>query len=82
MEKKCRTCKFWNSFQDEKDGTCQRYPPTRTVDGESRFPLTFETEWCGEWKQVKAWWNQVLMSRQIPTQSPDSTDSASTVSDS
>ena len=49
----CRQCRFWNlrgAFPNGLEhGAFQRNAPTCT--GYNAFPVTMETDWCGEWKQ-------------------------------
>lgn len=42
----CATCRFW--VDDLKGrGACRRYPPQVNGD-EDVWPVTKETQWCGE----------------------------------
>ena len=54
----CQTCRFWDSFDDERCGDCHRYPPT--VYGQNEFgdtmtdcPMTNKNHWCGEWQEAR-----------------------------
>lgn len=50
--KKCLTCRFWY----KEDSECRRYPPTVVYDPQRfmgmsfQYPITNETEWCGEYQ--------------------------------
>ena len=59
----CRTCRYWqhtphgDGVGREKDtGLCYRYPPTPLADRFTRqgHPRTSPTDWCGEWRDIRA----------------------------
>lgn len=62
MVGECKSCKYWKSMgkvpkPEEAAGECHRYPPQiTTIPGShstvvTRFPLTIESNVCGEWAQ-------------------------------
>ena len=66
-KERCETCRFWDSTNSktcevvdanpactETCGWCKRYPPSRFTTQFSEWPLTTETDWCGEWQSVDA----------------------------
>jgi hypothetical protein len=58
MNARCDRCVFWeldNRYNNvEGSGICRRYPPQVGTDngGDAVFPLTFDCDWCGEFKPV------------------------------
>jgi hypothetical protein len=55
MQPSCSTCKFWREFtetgDEERYGTCHRYPPIMLHDEECPYPswtVVAADEWCGE----------------------------------
>jgi len=52
MSKKCYNCVYWDMIgiaqHNLKKGLCRRYPPLY-----GKFPTTYETDWCGEFKKRK-----------------------------
>ena len=56
----CGNCKYWDPCATPgplRSGECRRYPPNVPVKGEwvdgARLmtqPMTYDEEWCGEWK--------------------------------
>lgn len=56
----CATCHYWDLLSPDeqivaecKMGTCHRYPPTvlSPEDGVDVFPTTYDSDWCGEYKE-------------------------------
>jgi len=59
----CLNCRFWDPYDSNPDnvclaqGDCRRFPPNVPVVNEydrgvqlMTHPMTFDEEWCGEWK--------------------------------
>jgi len=49
--KECRKCKYFH--KETKTGTtgaCRRYPPQIVPDSGDFWPMTHETDWCGEYE--------------------------------
>lgn len=58
-EHKCATCFFFEAFpsssssskQSTGKGTCRRFPAAPFGrDGDCGQPITYRTDWCGEWE--------------------------------
>lgn len=55
----CAICLFWNrEDRGARHAPCQRNPPAvvpDTVEGgyAERWPITVNTDWCGEWAPDK-----------------------------
>ena len=55
---KCHQCVFWiaddstaTNDRPPIKGECHRYPaPMKTDLSFFRWPVTFDDDWCGEWK--------------------------------
>jgi len=51
----CENCIFFEFIQEideEPDGYCHRFPPTRpTISDFDLFPCVCKKDWCGEYKQ-------------------------------
>lgn len=45
--KRCDHCANWIRFHGEVNGRCHALPPTPFANGESKRPITRESEWCG-----------------------------------
>lgn len=43
----CKYCRYWN-YVSRLDSECRRNAPVVMQDGETRFPRTLSTTWCGE----------------------------------
>jgi hypothetical protein len=59
----CVSCPFWAENEGSMLGECRRQPPTmpyaeaaENTDG--IWPVTLETEWCGEHPDMPAWIEQ------------------------
>jgi hypothetical protein len=56
----CGSCKFWESRgvqpgsdRGEQIGECRHHAPMLVMIGalqQSRFPMTSELDWCGDWQ--------------------------------
>lgn len=48
----CGNCHYWSEFDTtDQAGSCHRHTPTANPhdpEGESSWPVTYETDWCGE----------------------------------
>ncbi len=61
----CSACQWWHYHANEGDeanlekgvGYCRRFPPSRRENGVGAWPITFGTDWCGEYAERKgeAW---------------------------
>lgn len=63
MVHQCDNCKFWKLHDPVPGqpiaGSCRRYPPQITHDEsgfyqDNSFPVTANSEWCGEWNDPYA----------------------------
>jgi hypothetical protein len=45
-EEMCGECKFYYT----PSSGCRRFPPQLRHDGEFRFPVMGEADWCGEFR--------------------------------
>ena len=56
MTRTCKTCLYWDlgySFGDR--GVCRRLSPRAVGDGGvATWPLTYESDWCGEYSPSDA----------------------------
>lgn len=54
-EQTCRNCRFWDKFaRSSVEGECRRHAPKfkgRKI--EARWPVTFDSSWCGQWEEWK-----------------------------
>lgn len=58
-EQRCGNCRFWDGqSRIYANGECLKNPPVIYFDDSEDglqhrgyFPETFESEWCGEWKE-------------------------------
>lgn len=57
--KRCETCRFWDTSTEsahaepDTTATCRRRPPA--VDdrtGLAMWPMTQDSDWCGEWESA------------------------------
>lgn len=54
----CEGCRFWERHEKHANGYygfCRRHaPPAVTIatagEFEARWPMTHESEWCGDWR--------------------------------
>ncbi len=52
MKERCKGCIYYEVDNEEKvTGDCHRYPPSESIN--SQFPHLGQSEWCGEYKEVK-----------------------------
>jgi hypothetical protein len=60
MNKTCSTCKYWNKFNSDPEGECRRNAPNARVEQRDskyrsiNWPITIETDWCGDHTSVPA----------------------------
>src|SRR5579863_6464826 len=56
MKESCENCRYWNKREGWEYGQCRKNPPTvfivpsDYVPTKTQWPLTNDTDWCGEWK--------------------------------
>lgn len=49
----CDECEYWEEMIDgepTRAGICRRYPPSSAERGDTFFPSTFPSDWCGEFQ--------------------------------
>lgn len=46
-DQRCSVCKFYQSM-GPGEGICRRYPPTRTLSGQTQWSSVRAVNWCGE----------------------------------
>ena len=61
MKKECKWCQWWITIggggEKRLVGMCFRYPPNRGKDLERiEAPMTFDMDFCGEWKLKDSNW--------------------------
>ncbi len=55
----CSACQWWHFHPREGEeasaeqgvGYCRRFPPTRRENGIGAWPITFGSDWCGEYAE-------------------------------
>jgi hypothetical protein len=55
MNQTCKTCRWWVDEGEKTPsgssiGDCHRLPPQCRPDNYGTFPVTFDDDFCGEWK--------------------------------
>lgn len=47
----CDTCCYWQQLDDGETGECRLHAPRprTTNSNDTRWPITTDTDWCGEW---------------------------------
>ncbi len=49
MNRRCDKCEWWVGV--EGFGDCRKLPPRILTDVTSVFPITEDSDWCGEFKE-------------------------------